>query len=287
MEAFVRPTARAASTIDIMVYAGARRPAATRRSGREGADVRGRAEAWRPAEEWRPAETWRRGNLSHGGEAAAAVPRSPLARVFDDALVTAGARADVGDRVAAFVDVARRYQEPGRHFHTLRHVAEMSAALRVLLAAEYRPPAERAEHACVLAVYFHDAVYEPRLADNEQRSAELAIDVLARLGCPAAIGAAVARLVLATASHRSTRPDEALVNDADLRVLARPPAAYDRYVRRVRREYGWVGEQAWREGRAQVLRSLLDGPVYATAWARRSWEPLARLNLARELHVLG
>jgi predicted metal-dependent HD superfamily phosphohydrolase len=225
--------------------------------------------------------------MSHVSEAAAAVPRSPLARVFDDALVTAGSRADLGERVAAFVDLARRYQEPGRHYHTLRHVAETSAALRVLLAAQRRPPAQRAADVCVLAVYFHDAVYEPRLADNEQRSAELAIDVLARLGCPNGIGAAVARLVLATASHRSTQDDEALVNDADLRVLARPPAAYDRYVRRVRREYGWVGERAWREGRTPLLRGLLAGPLYATEWARRNWEPLARLNLNRELHALG
>ncbi|MCM3921959.1 hypothetical protein ND748_09840 [Frankia sp. AiPs1] len=225
--------------------------------------------------------------MSDASEAAAAVPRSPLARVFDDALVTAGARADLGERVATFVDLARRYQEPGRHYHTLRHVAEMSAALRVLLAAQRRPPAQCAAHVCVLAVYFHDAVHEPRLADNEQRSAELAIDVLARLGCPGGIGTAVARLVLATASHRSTQDDEALVNDADLRVLARPPAAYDRYVRRIRREYGWVSERAWREGRTPLLRGLLDGPLYATAWARRNWEPLARLNLARELHALG
>ncbi|CAJ59594.1 MULTISPECIES: HD domain-containing protein [Frankia] len=226
--------------------------------------------------------------MSHVSEVAEAIPRSPLARVFDDALVTAGSRADVGERVAAFVDLARRYQEPGRHYHTLRHVAEMSAALRVLLAADRRAPAACAVHVCVLAVYFHDAVHEPRLADNERRSAELAIDVLARLGCPERIGADVARLVLATASHRSTHDDEALVNDADLRVLARPPAAYDRYVRRVRREYGWVGERAWREGRGALLRGLLDGgPLYATAWARRNWEPLARLNVTRELHALG
>jgi predicted metal-dependent HD superfamily phosphohydrolase len=225
--------------------------------------------------------------VSAVGRPALAVPRSPLARVFDDALVTVGARADVGERVAAFVDLARRYQEPGRHYHTLRHVAETTAALRVLIATDRRAPEEDAAPVCVLAVYFHDAVLEPRLTDNEQRSADLAVGVLGRLGCPEAVGAAVARLVLATATHRSGRRDEALVNDADLRILARRPAVYDRYVRRVRREYGWLDDRQWRQGRARVLRGLLDGPLYATAWARRDWEPSARLNLVRELDALG
>jgi predicted metal-dependent HD superfamily phosphohydrolase len=107
------------------------------------------------------------------------------------------------------------------------------------------------------------------------------------LGCPASIGEVVARLVLATASHRSRQPDEAFVNDADLRILSRHPAAYDQYVRRVRRGYGGLDDEVWRQGRGAVLRRLLDGPLYATAWARRAWEPAARLNLARELGALG
>ncbi|SNQ50011.1 conserved hypothetical protein [Frankia canadensis] len=231
--------------------------------------------------------------MSAVGAAGAGGPRSPLARVFDDALVTAGARADPGERVAAFVDLARRYQEPGRHYHTLRHVAEMTAALRVLLAAERPAPAARSSpegatvHACVLAGYFHDAVLVPRRIDNEQRSAQLAVAVLERLGCPGQVGETVARLVLATAAHRSHQPDEALVNDADLRILSRHPAAYDQYVRRVRREYGGLDDQVWRAGRGAVVRALLSGPVYATAWARRAWEPTARLNLLRELDALG
>jgi predicted metal-dependent HD superfamily phosphohydrolase len=44
-----------------------------------------------------------------------------------------------------------------------------------------------------------------------------------------------------------------------------------------------VDAAAWTAGRAAVLRRLLDGPVYATAWARRHWEPAARENLGREL----
>jgi predicted metal-dependent HD superfamily phosphohydrolase len=206
-----------------------------------------------------------------------------LARAFDAALVEAGVRAEAGGRVAAFVDLARRYAEPGRHYHTLRHVAETVAALRLLLAAEREAATLVSVPSCVLAGYFHDAVYDPRANDNEDRSARLAVDVLRGLGCPRAVCTTVARLVRATATHVSSAPDEALVNDADLRILARPAPLYDRYVRRVRREYAWVDATSWTDGRAAVLRRLLDGPVYVTAWARRHWEPAARENLRREL----
>jgi predicted metal-dependent HD superfamily phosphohydrolase len=213
--------------------------------------------------------------------------RSPLARAFDGALLAAGVPADGGDRVAAFVDLARRHREPGRHYHTLRHVAEAVAALRLLFAAEHETTAEVSVPACMLAVYFHDAVYETKADDNESRSAELAADVLTRLGCPADVVAAVARLVAATRAHASSAPDEAFVNDADLRVLARPSPVYDHYVRRVRLEYVWVGEADWAIGRAAVIRGLLDGPIYATAWGGRHWEPTARANLRRELSDLA
>ncbi|MCM3885468.1 hypothetical protein [Frankia sp. R82] len=226
------------------------------------------------------------GNVNIVREAALAGPRTPLARLFDDALVGAGVAADVGERVRAFVDLARCYQQPGRHYHTLRHIAETTAALRVLLTAEQQASDKELAPACTLAVYFHDAVYDPELTDNERRSADLASRILAELGCPRVVGAAVARLVLATASHGSRSRDEALVNDADLRVLARGPAGYDLYVRRVRREYGGLDDGQWRRGRAAALRHLLDGPLYSTGWARRRWEPSARLNLVRELDGL-
>nr|WP_018638604.1 hypothetical protein [Parafrankia elaeagni] len=213
--------------------------------------------------------------------------RSPLARAFDGALVAAGATADAGDRVAAFVDLVRRYREPGRHYHTLRHVAETTAAFHLLIAADRAPAAGVNVPVCLLAVHFHDAVYDSRARDNESRSADLAGDVLGGLGCPAAVIADVRRLVEATAGHHSQAADETFVNDADLRVLARPAPSYDRYVRRVRLEYAWVGGGTWAAGRGAVLRNLLDGPIYATAWARRLWEPAARANLNRELSALS
>ncbi|CAI7976243.1 conserved exported hypothetical protein [Frankia sp. Hr75.2] len=217
----------------------------------------------------------------------APAPRSPLARAFDGALVAVGATADPGERVAAFVDLVRRYQEPGRHYHTLRHVAETTAAFHLLIAADRAEAAEVRLPVCLLAVHFHDVVYDSRARDNEQRSAELAAGVLTRLGCQAEAIADVCRLVEATAGHRAVSADEAFVNDADLRVLARPAPAYDRYVRRVRLEYAWVGGGTWASGRGAILRHLLDGEIYATSWARRHWEPAARANLNRELSALS
>lgn len=210
--------------------------------------------------------------------------RTPLARAFDGALLAAGATADAGDRVAAFVDLALRYREPGRHYHTLRHVAETVAALRLLVATEHETAV--AVPACLLAVYYHDVVYETTAPDNELRSAELATEALSALRCRAAVVAAVARLVVATAAHTSAQLDEALVNDADLRVLARPAPVYDHYVRRVRLEYAWVGDADWVHGRSAVLRTLLDGSIYATTWGLRHWESTARSNLGRELAAL-
>jgi predicted metal-dependent HD superfamily phosphohydrolase len=213
--------------------------------------------------------------------------RSPLARAFDSALLAAGARADGGERVAAFVDLARRYCEPGRYYHTLRHLAETVVALRLLLATERDVTSAVSPSTCILAVYFHDAVYDTTAEDNERRSAELAVDVLGRLHCPDGVTADVARVVTSTATHVSSAPDEALVNDADLRVLARPSLVYDHYTRLVRLEFTRVGEAAWAAGRAAVIRRLLDGPIYATPWGARHWEPGARANLRRELSGLA
>ncbi len=213
--------------------------------------------------------------------------RSPLARAFDSALLAAGVQADGGDRVAAFVDLARRYRESGRHYHTLRHLAETVAALRLLLATEHDAASTVSGPACMLAVYFHDAVYETRADDNERRSADLAVDVLGGLHCPASVMADVARLVNVTATHISSAPDEAFVNDADLRMLARPSLVYDHYARRVRLEFAWVGEADWAAGRAAVIRRLLDRRIYGTTWGIRHWESNARANLQRELSGLA
>ena len=171
-----------------------------------------------------------------------------------------------------------RWAQPQRRYHTVDHLAAVLSTLDELGASV---PAR-------LAAWFHDAVYDPRAGDNEERSARLAVEVLTGLGL-GGCAVEVARLVRLTAGHDPgpADPDGVALCDADLAVLARPPSGYDRYARAIRAEYRHVPEPAYRAGRAEVLRRLLDLPMlYRTPQLRARWEAAARANLARELDTL-
>lgn len=170
----------------------------------------------------------------------------------------------------------RAYGEEGRFYHNLDHLNDVLAKAEAL----HAPRATR------LALWFHDAVYDSRVGDNEAKSAELAAVWLGRMGVDAAVVALVVELILLTKSH--ILPHEATLAhyamlDADLAILAAEPAAYEAYAAGVRREYGWVAEAAYREGRGRVLAGFLAREsIYHTAvWQAR--ERVARANMRREL----
>ncbi len=174
-----------------------------------------------------------------------------------------------------------RYREPHRHYHGLAHVVRVLRDVDDLLGAVMVADAD----AVRFAAWFHDAIYDPRAptGHNEDASAQLATEVLTELSRPTAQVVLVARLVRATAQHHATSPDDAVLLDADLAVLASDPASYTAYARGVRREYAHVGDDDWRVGRAAVLRGFLARPeIFATA-AMHAREPVARANLAAEL----
>jgi predicted metal-dependent HD superfamily phosphohydrolase len=103
--------------------------------------------------------------------------------------------------------------------------------------------------------------------------------------------------VQATASHtEAAGADEGSAGaadlagflDLDLAVLALPPERYDRYRRHIRAEYAHVPDQAFRTGRAAVLRKFADAPrLYRRAALRDALETAARENLRRELDALS
>jgi predicted metal-dependent HD superfamily phosphohydrolase len=201
----------------------------------------------------------------------------PLLRSWTDAL------GDGPDVAAAGADVLARYDEPHRRYHDRRHLAEVLAALRELTGGAPVP----VEVVC--AAWFHDAVHEGR-DDDEARSAELARQVLGRLGAADPVAQEVARLVRMTLTHDPAPEDRhgALLSDADLAVLGAAPDRYARYAADVRDEYAHVPDHAFREGRTAVLRSLLDRPrLYVTPEGHRRWDTAARANLRDEISCLA
>ncbi len=185
--------------------------------------------------------------------------------------------------VAAFTDLVNRYGEAGRYYHNLRHLAEVLAVVDGLAAETGDAAAMR------LAAWFHDAIYDSRAKDNEERSAALAESVLTGFGLAQPLVANVQRLVLLTKTHTAEAGDRDghVLLDADLAILGAQEERYDEYARDIRREYAWVDETAYRDGRGRVLEGFLRRPrLYFTDVLFRSHERPARHNLQRELTVL-
>jgi predicted metal-dependent HD superfamily phosphohydrolase len=197
-----------------------------------------------------------------------------------------------------FEDLVGRHRQPHRRYHGLRHVVWVLRHSRELEAAisecQQGPPAYDAA-SVTAAACFHDAVYDPRAGDNEERSARLAESRLASLDWPPERCAFVGELVRATACHladddragESAPWERRVLLDADLAVLGAEPAAYAAYVNGVRSEYAHLSGTQWAGGRRQVVERLLTRrSLYNTAPARSWWEDRARANLTAELAAL-
>lgn len=187
-----------------------------------------------------------------------------------------------GAIVPAFTDLREHYSAAQRHYHTLDHIRAVLDMVRTLGGTEAMP-------ALLLAAWFHDVIYDSRAHDNEEKSAAHARRVLQPLGVSHPILSETERLILLTKTHSPAPGDGPgeILADADLAILAAPEPAYDAYAQAIRREYAWVPEARYREGRRGVLEHFLRRPrIYATEEMFARAETAARNNIRREVAAL-
>jgi predicted metal-dependent HD superfamily phosphohydrolase len=167
------------------------------------------------------------------------------------------------------------YAEGHRHYHNQGHIAE---CLREFDAA--RQLVRQAE-AVELALWFHDAVYDPRAGDNEERSAALAKQCLDEAGVSVAVSSAVVELVMATKSHEpGGNADAAVMVDIDLSILGQTEERFMEYEMQIRKEYKWVPKIIFGPKRAGVLEGFLRRErIYKTDWFYGRYEERARRNI--------
>lgn len=182
-------------------------------------------------------------------------------------------------RMELHADLRHRYSEPHRAYHTLHHLAECLQLLEQTRGLAERPAELE------MALWFHDAVYDPRKSDNEVQSADWARRELRRAGASLALQQRVIDLVLVTRHQAEPEsPDQALMADIDLAILGAGPKRYDEYEKQIRTEYKHLPTAIYRPSRRKLLSEFLARPqIYATPWFRERREAQARRNLERAL----
>lgn len=170
------------------------------------------------------------------------------------------------------------YREDTRHYHNLSHIGHCLEGLD-RFAQHAQHPAEVA-----LALWFHDAVYNPKAKDNEAQSAQMAREELTRLGVAISSVDRICGHILATKDHKAEHPDALLVIDLDLAILAASPSRYDRFEQEIRQEFLHVPGFLFKFARKKILKHFLRREyIYHHPFTREIWEDAARKNLARAL----
>jgi len=178
-------------------------------------------------------------------------------------------------------DLVRRYSEPHRHYHGLRHISRCFQELD-----EVRGQADH-PFEVELALWLHDAVYDPKRSDNEEASARYAREALGRLLQEEQLEL-IHCLIMAT---RHTEPpksnDQGLIADIDLAILGSPEEEYRKYEDGIRREYCYMPEDRFRSGRAKLLEKFLKRDhIYYMDHFRERYEATARANLSHSISKL-
>jgi predicted metal-dependent HD superfamily phosphohydrolase len=173
---------------------------------------------------------------------------------------------------ATFSQLIAAYSSPGRYYHTVEHLYQVLAVIEQLSSSI---PLN-------LAAWFHDAVYDARAQDNEEKSAELVAIVLPELEDRDRIK----KLILCTKTHQAFDSESESLLDADLAIFSAEPEQYQDYADAIRKEYAWVSDEEYRIGRSSVLERFLNRDrIYHTEMMQPR-DSIARENLRRELHQL-
>lgn len=179
-------------------------------------------------------------------------------------------------------DLVTRYSVPQRAYHSLAHILDCQQEFDQCRHLASDPDVLEA------ALWYHDVVYDPRSTGNEAASAQVARQVLQRVGMSPKRVEAVERLILAT-RHAAVPEvgDAALMVDIDLAILGAPQQRFDRYEEEIRLEYAWVPQDVYRTKRAELLEGFLARTaLFATETFRERLDSRARMNLARSIERL-
>ncbi|WP_298313905.1 hypothetical protein [uncultured Aquimarina sp.] len=179
--------------------------------------------------------------------------------------------------------IARNHSKKNRYYHNLSHLENLYQNL--LLIKE-----EILDWDIILfAIFYHDFVYNVLKQDNEEKSAQKAIDILRSLSIDPERIQLCKEIILATKGHQISKDkDVNYFTDTDLSILGSSWEDYKTYYRNVRREYKYYPDFMYNKGRIKVLKHFLDmSRIFKTDYFYHRLENQAKNNLRQEIHLLS
>jgi predicted metal-dependent HD superfamily phosphohydrolase len=178
-------------------------------------------------------------------------------------------------------DLEGHYSHPNRHYHDLRHIGACLKHFDAINGQLTRPDAVE------MALWFHDAVYQPDADDNERRSAELFLG-LAEGGADSSFLEVVRDLVMMTAHpSKPTSVDEQFTVDIDLASFGLPWEVFIRLGELVRNEFPHLSDRDFESVQLQFFEELAGQPYFFfTDFFRSRYEAAAQSNLRRRITQL-
>ncbi|WP_013334353.1 HD domain-containing protein [Gloeothece verrucosa] len=182
-----------------------------------------------------------------------------------------------------FAQLIRAYSLPSRFYHNLEHINDC-----ICLFTQTQFLANHPEE-IELAIWFHDAVYNTKRNDNENKSSQWAQRVILRSGLDRAIAQRISALIKATGHQMAvTDRDAQLLVDVDLSILGREDAVFWQYEENIRKEYSWVPLEIFQRKRVEILGQFLTRQhIYYLSEYREMFEEKARTNLRQAIARLS
>lgn len=194
-----------------------------------------------------------------------------------------------------FQDLLKRYGEPHRAYHNLEHIVAMLDDFEAVKSS-LKPDIEEFASQLAFAIWFHDAVYDPKASNNEAESAHLADKAANALGLTDRADLNKVRhfdhivndLIMLTKHIEVPKfPLGRLMVDLDLAILGKSGYLFNAYEVGIRKEYEWVPWVEFRKKRAEILQRFLDRKsIYSLDVFWTKYQAAAEENLKRSIENL-
>jgi len=152
------------------------------------------------------------------------------------------------------VAIIGRYNEPHRHYHNTSHLLELLEAIQGCGCDA------KMKLSLSLVAIFHDAVYDPRKKDNEEKSAELAEVFLSKIGLSKETQANIVQAILDTKNHHLAKTElskqfcrmdlNSLLHGDFARLMSDE--------KKIFKEFQYVDVKTYKENREKFLLSFIE-----------------------------